>query len=151
KRLAQCYRMLVLDMRKMYHACRLVHADLSEYNILYHRKTLFIIDVSQSVEHDHPHAMDFLRMDCANVTRYFAGKGTRCLRMQELFEFVSLLALPLSEEEHLTALLDAAALRPPMTEQELSDESVFAKMFIPRTLGDVVNPEDTKAYLEVTG
>ena len=26
-----------------------------------------IIDVSQSVEHDHPHALEFLRKDCANV------------------------------------------------------------------------------------
>ena len=28
--------------------CKLVHADLSEYNILYHERKLFIIDVSQA-------------------------------------------------------------------------------------------------------
>lgn len=28
---------------------------------------VYIIDVSQSVEHDHPHALEFLRKDCANV------------------------------------------------------------------------------------
>ena len=61
------YVQLVKDMRKMYHECHLVHADLSEYNILYHKGTLHIIDVSQSVEHDHPHALDFLRKDCTNV------------------------------------------------------------------------------------
>ena len=28
---------------------------------------VYVIDVSQSVEHDHPHALEFLRKDCANV------------------------------------------------------------------------------------
>ena len=28
---------------------------------------VYIIDVSQAVEHDHPHALEFLRKDCANV------------------------------------------------------------------------------------
>ena len=27
----------------------------------------YIIDVSQSVEHDHPHALEFLRKDCTNI------------------------------------------------------------------------------------
>ena len=34
----------------------------------YHRDEIFIIDVSQSVEHDHPHALEFLRKDCTNIT-----------------------------------------------------------------------------------
>lgn len=28
---------------------------------------MYIIDVSQAVEHDHPHALEFLRKDCTNV------------------------------------------------------------------------------------
>ncbi|MDA8486959.1 hypothetical protein NNO07_28260, partial [Pseudomonas resinovorans] len=47
------YCELLSTMRLMYHRCRLVHADLSEYNILFHEGHLWIIDVSQSVEHDH--------------------------------------------------------------------------------------------------
>ena len=34
-------------MRRLHHCCRLVHGDLSEYNMLYHQGQLFIIDVSQ--------------------------------------------------------------------------------------------------------
>jgi RIO kinase 1 len=30
-------------------------------NLLYFRKRIYFIDVSQSVEHDHPRALDFLR------------------------------------------------------------------------------------------
>ena len=39
--------MLVQDVRTMFQVCRLVHADLSEYNILYYAGRLAIIDVSQ--------------------------------------------------------------------------------------------------------
>ena len=37
----------VRAMRTMYQKCKLVHGDLSEYNMLYHESHLFIIDVSQ--------------------------------------------------------------------------------------------------------
>jgi RIO kinase 1 len=47
KRSQEAYRELLLAMRTMFQKCRLVHADLSEYNILYHEGRLVIIDVSQ--------------------------------------------------------------------------------------------------------
>lgn len=62
---------LVRDMRRLYRECRLVHADLSEFNMLVHEGSLWIIDVSQSVEQDHPQALEFLRMDCNNVNKFF--------------------------------------------------------------------------------
>ncbi|KAJ3125456.1 Serine/threonine-protein kinase RIO1 [Nowakowskiella sp. JEL0407] len=55
----------------LFQRCKLVHADLSDYNILYHNRHLYIIDVSQSVEHDHPHALEFLRKDCTNILDFF--------------------------------------------------------------------------------
>ena len=55
-------------MQIMYQKCRLVHADLSEYNLLYHMGKLVIIDVSQSVDLDHPRALVFLREDCTHGT-----------------------------------------------------------------------------------
>ncbi|KAI4476525.1 hypothetical protein M0804_013504 [Polistes exclamans] len=54
-------------MWQMYHKCKLVHADLSEYNMLYRDISLVLIDVSQSVKHDHPMALEFLRKDCTNI------------------------------------------------------------------------------------
>lgn len=68
------YRECVRSVWTLYNKCHLVHADLSEYNMLVHRGTLYIIDVAQSVEHDHPHALQFLRKDCDNVTgNYYAS------------------------------------------------------------------------------
>lgn len=76
--LEKIYLDLVVLMRKMYRSCRLVHADLSEYNLIVHREKLYIIDVSQSVEHDHPYSLQFLRSDCLNVTKFFRSKGVSC-------------------------------------------------------------------------
>lgn len=64
-------------------------ADLSEYNMLLHNGKLVVIDVSQSVEHDHPHSLEFLRMDIGNVTRFFKERGARVLGMKRLFEVLS--------------------------------------------------------------
>jgi RIO kinase 1 len=83
------YAELLAAMRTMFHQCRLVHADLSEYNILYHRQHLYIIDVSQSVEHDHPHAFDFLREDIAHVDEYFSKRtAVNTLGIRKTFEWI---------------------------------------------------------------
>ncbi|KAJ3363379.1 Serine/threonine-protein kinase RIO1 [Allomyces javanicus] len=93
KRAKRAYHSLLRMMWVLFHECRLVHADLSEYNILYHQKQCYIIDVSQSVEHEHPHALEFLRKDCANVTEFFRKKGVAVLSLRELFDFVTNAAL----------------------------------------------------------
>jgi len=52
----------------MFHSCRLVHADLSEYNMLWFHDQVYFIDVAQAVDAMHPHAMEFLLRDCSNVS-----------------------------------------------------------------------------------
>lgn len=52
----------------MYKDCGLVHADLSEYNLLWHEGKVWIIDVSQSVEIENASSNDFLLRDCQNVS-----------------------------------------------------------------------------------
>ncbi|KAK7048407.1 Serine/threonine-protein kinase RIO1 [Favolaschia claudopus] len=94
---APLYEELLLAIRTLFHKCRLVHADLSEYNILYHEEHLYIIDVSQSVEHDHPSAFDFLRNDLKNVEEFFARRGVHCLGLRRAFEFVTRDQLPVIE------------------------------------------------------
>ena len=88
-RLRALYTQLVMDVRTMFQRCRLVHADLSEYNLLYHAGRLAIIDVSQSVDLDHPRCFDFLREDLTHVNDFFGKKGVATATERELFDFVT--------------------------------------------------------------
>ena len=63
EKMRACYTEMVVIVRTLFQTCKLVHADLSEYNILYYKGDIYIIDVSQSVDLDHPKALEFLRED----------------------------------------------------------------------------------------
>ena len=89
KRLRACYVQCIKLMRTMFITCKLVHADLSEYNMLYFKRSLWIIDVSQSVEHDHPRAHIFLKMDCTNITKYFASNNVNVISIRDLYDFIT--------------------------------------------------------------
>lgn len=73
----------------MYHECNLVHGDLSEYNLLWHEEKAVIIDVSQSVEHAHPYAADFLKKDISNINDFFEKQSVYTLSNYRLFVFIT--------------------------------------------------------------
>ena len=52
-----------------------IHSDMSEYNLLWWRDQVCLIDVSQMVSRNHPHANKFLMRDCCNLIRFFKKKG----------------------------------------------------------------------------
>lgn len=140
----EIYLECVLIMRRLYHHCKLVHADLSEYNILYGNSTPYIIDVSQSVEHDHPQALEFLRKDCTNITEFFRKKYVHVMTVKELFEFIT---DPTITEDNLEEYLEHAQKKATSrdflsksVEDEVS-EAVFQKIFIPRSLTEVASFE----------
>lgn len=144
------YRVLYLQllglMKRMYQTCKLVHADLSEYNVLYHQKKLFIIDVSQSVEHDHPRSLEFLRMDIKNVSDFFRRKNVNVLSEQSVFLFIT--SHSDIQEPALSESLDKlfetrpaeAATEESVAEQQVENE-VFRQQYIPQTLDQVYDIE----------
>ncbi|RHN46896.1 putative non-specific serine/threonine protein kinase [Medicago truncatula] len=87
-RLREGYVEMIVAMRTLYQKCRLVHGDLSEYNILYNEGHLYIIDVSQGVDLDHPLAFEFLIEDCIHVSDFFKKHGVGVMTIVELFVFI---------------------------------------------------------------
>jgi len=80
----------VLDfLFKLYEDATMVHADLSEYNILYYQKKPVIIDVSQSVLLAHPYAPAFLYRDIININRYFGNLRVDIIPNEELYEQIT--------------------------------------------------------------
>lgn len=147
------YNQLLSYMRILYQQCKLVHADLSEYNILYHKKKLWMIDVSQSVEHDHPSSLEFLRMDIKNVNDYFRRQGVSVLSERRTFRFVTSSILdqenfPSAEisspypetSDYLTKVLDGLPYEEE-TEETTADDAVFRSVYIPQNLEQVYDIE----------
>jgi RIO kinase 1 len=69
------YEDLMLQDRRLFHKAELVHADLSEYNILMHKDKPYIIDMGQAVLRRHPMAREFLERDVKNLAHLFRRKG----------------------------------------------------------------------------
>lgn len=137
----ELYRELVIMMWKMYNKCKLVHADLSEFNLLYYNGELFIIDVSQSVEHDHPHALEFLRKDCTNVTDYFKRKQVATMSLKDLFDFITDPNIKESNLEQCLNVLSEKASEEESTNDKTVEEEVFKNQYIPQTLTEVIDFE----------
>jgi len=155
RRLREAYVQTVLILRHMYQRCRLVHGDFSEYNLLWHNNRVYVIDVSQSVENDHPSALDFLRKDISNVNDYFHKNGNlSVMTTRQLFEFITSTVIENTEESESNALdeimadadqhadkLAQASVRDQKEwgQKNEVDEAVFMSQFLPRSLNQVAD------------
>jgi len=160
KRLREAYVQTIFIMRHMFQKCKLVHGDLSEYNLLWHNNEVYVIDVSQSVESDHPSALDFLRKDASNVNDFYRKNGNmNVMTTRQLFEFVTSSVIedtPEAESAALDSIMDhvgsSATLlenatvheRRALNQQESVDEAVFMSQFLPRSLNQVADYEVSK-------
>ena len=155
KRLREAYIQTILIMRHMYQRCKLVHGDLSEYNLLWHNNEVYVIDVSQSVETDHPSALDFLRKDSSNVNDFYRKAGNlNVMTTRQLFEFVTNTCIEDTSEAEVEAMdaimnsvdVDVTQMenstedeRRAKTQHESTEEAVFMSQFLPRSLNQVAD------------
>ncbi|EGP89233.1 unnamed protein product [Zymoseptoria tritici ST99CH_3D1] len=135
------YIELLGHMRRMYQVCRLVHADLSEYNLLYHKHRLIVIDVSQSVEPDHPRSLEFLRMDIKNISDFFRRKGADILSERAVFGFITNNSGPVEEEGMKKTINELFAKSENEEETTEVDNEVFRQQYIPQNLEQVYDIE----------
>lgn len=83
------YRQLLTYLKRLYRKGGLVHADLSEYNIMIQRGKPVIFDVSQAVPIEHPMADQFLQRDLENLYRYFKKLDVDVLLVEEMHKRVT--------------------------------------------------------------
>ncbi|KAL6545069.1 hypothetical protein OROHE_009976 [Orobanche hederae] len=143
-KLRESYLEIILAMRTMYQKCKLVHGDLSEYNILYYEGHLYIIDVSQSVDLDHPLALDFLREDIVHVSDFFKKNGVAVMAVRELFDFIVDASIhDDSVDSYLEEVQQKKLARGNVmsAEEEIAD-AVFTEAYIPKRLNQVKNVEE---------
>ncbi|ADM11558.1 RIO-like kinase [Encephalitozoon intestinalis ATCC 50506] len=119
-----CYLQCVEIIKNMYKKAGLVHADLSEFNLLYYEGVVYAIDVGQSVEIDHDNAQRFLIMDINNVNSFFGKKGVNTIRGNDLFEEITGNVIP----------------------SYLKDMDIVKDVFIPSRVSEVGNLEDLVAF-----
>ena len=81
------YREIVGFIGTLFSGARLVHGDLSEYNILYGGRP-YLIDMGQAVTLDHPRALHFLVRDIGNINRFFSDK-CEVMGEQEIFQRIA--------------------------------------------------------------
>ncbi|MDR2699860.1 MAG: serine protein kinase RIO [Nitrososphaerota archaeon] len=78
------YKLLITNLKRLYQKAKLVHGDLSEYNVLMWKGKPMIIDMSQSVSIEHPMAKFMLTRDLNNLNRFFNRLDVNVIPLEEL-------------------------------------------------------------------
>ncbi len=72
---ASLYTDLVHEIGRMAREARLVHGDLSPYNVLFHEGHPVLIDVAQAVPAEHPDARRLMERDVQNFAKFLGRLG----------------------------------------------------------------------------
>jgi RIO kinase 2 len=80
---------VLFNMRKAFLEARVIHADLSEFNvILQPNMHVLIIDWPQYVSYDHPNAEQLLERDVKNIVQFFRRKHQVKTRLKDALAYV---------------------------------------------------------------
>jgi RIO kinase 2 len=81
---------ILRNIRKAYLKAGLIHADLSEYNIIIKPDAhILIIDWPQYITKEHPNAELLLARDIKNTLQYFSRKRMLKVRVKEALDYVT--------------------------------------------------------------
>jgi len=116
------YDDIIENMRRMYVRASLVHADLSEYNILVdvEKEEVVIIDVGQAVTLNHPNARDFLNRDIENIKRFFKKYGIE----EETKDVLERIKQKKEEDEVIEQDLEEITINTTEDEDESEEEKI---------------------------
>jgi RIO kinase 2 len=93
KRIHQSEKILktiLQNVRKTYLKAGIIHADLSEYNVILRRdKRILIIDWPQYVTLEHPNSSELLKRDVQNILQHFKRRHKIDIELDESLEYVT--------------------------------------------------------------
>jgi len=82
----EIYPQVIGAVKKLYREAKLIHGDLSEYNIfITPEDKIILIDLSQAVRVEQPIADQLLLRDLKNVARFFGKMGVEVSEPEDLF------------------------------------------------------------------
>jgi RIO kinase 1 len=82
------FKKILSYVKLLYKKAEIVHADLSEYNILMWKGPV-IIDISQAVHTSHPHSREYLERDLHNISRYFTSLGVSIGNIDRIYQDIT--------------------------------------------------------------
>ncbi len=80
------YKKIVEMLKTLHDKAKLVHGDISEYNIMIPNGYPVLIDFGQAVSTEHPEAAVFLERDVQNLNHYFEALGVRTRPYNKIFK-----------------------------------------------------------------
>jgi RIO kinase 1 len=83
------YDKLLIYVGRLYKKAKLVHGDLSEYNVMMWKGEPVVFDMSQSVNIEHPNAKNLLGRDLENLNRYFNKIGVNVTPTEEAYRRIT--------------------------------------------------------------
>jgi RIO kinase 1 len=85
---AKIYNEILNYIYLLYNKAKLVHGDISEYNIMIWKNKPVLFDFAQAVSISHPMAYDLLYRDVKNITLYFQKLGVKTKNVDEFVKKV---------------------------------------------------------------
>ena len=80
------YQQVIEQMTMLYQKAKLVHADLSEYNIFKTDLGIMLFDFGSAIDIQHPNSKQFLFRDVMNINRFFEKRGIEVLDTDQVVE-----------------------------------------------------------------
>lgn len=80
------YEQVIRQVSLLYSGARLVHADMSEYNVFRTDRGIALFDFGSAVDIKHPNSKQFLVRDILNINRFFEKRGIETDDIAEIIE-----------------------------------------------------------------
>ena len=80
------YQQVIEQMTMLYQKAKLVHADLSEYNIFKTNLGIMLFDFGSAIDIQQPNSKQFLFRDVSNLNRFFEKRGIEVLPTAQVIE-----------------------------------------------------------------